>query len=90
MIVLVSEFEIDNVSKRISNNDNEVHDRTRKLLLLVGLHEDLTSVIQSYNEILNTFKQRFPNKADKDYSDPKALLETIKDTFKTMLNNSNS
>ena len=85
---MVSEFEIDNVSKRISNNDNEVHDRTRKLLLLVGLHEDLTSVIRSYDDILNTFKQRFPNKVDKDYSDPKTLLETIKDTFREILNNS--
>lgn len=85
---MVSEFEIENVSKHISNNDNEVHDRTRKLLLLVGLHEDLTSVIQSYNEILNTFKQRFPNKVDKNYSDPKTLLETIKDTFREILNNS--
>ena len=88
---MVSEFEIENVSKRISNNDNELHEKTKKLLLLVGLHEDLTSVIQTYDDILNTFKQRFPNKVDKDYSDgPKALLETIKDTFRVILNNSNS
>lgn len=85
---MVSEFEIENVSKRITNNNNELHDKTRKMLLLVGLHEDLTSVIQAYEDILNTFKQRFPNEANKDYSDPKALLETIKDTFKILLNNS--